>query len=510
MAMSFLHAARLNARRFPTKPAVVFEGRSASHAAFLDRVERMMTVLARRDIGPGDKVAVVSENHPDFLAAYVAVTGLGAIPAPINYRIAPEVMAEVVARADSKALLLGETALEHAGQFRGAVADILVLGDAPDDAPGGGAGLPRLSDLIAETPADPPRGQDGTTIMLHTSGTTGKPKGALRSLFGLEERAIEQRFRPDDRALAALPICLSAGCTYTLLPLYLGATVHLMRRFDADEALRLIETERLTATMLLPAMLQRMVEAPGFARADLSSLRTLQSGGGEMYADLKRAVLDRFGDALMIYAASSEAGPYANLAAADLRRHLTGNCVGRPFFGVELKILDDDGNEVPQGEVGEICTRSQSRYDGYYKDEAQSAETRRGDYLTVGDLGRIDEEGLLWFTGRKRDIIKSGGINVYAPEIEEVLASHPGIAEAHCIGLPDPRWTEAICAVIVPAPGAHLTQADVIAHAEARLDRYKRPRRVVFMAAVPRNLTGRVLKTDLKEAVLALAEEDSR
>jgi acyl-CoA synthetase (AMP-forming)/AMP-acid ligase II len=504
MAMTFLHALRLNARRFPRKPAVVFEGESQSYTDLLDRVERMMTVLARRGIGPGDKVAVISENHPDFLAAYVAVTGLGAIPAPINYRIAPEVMAEVVARADSKALLLGEAALDHADLFRAVVGDILALGVGA----GAAQGLPRLSDLLAEIPPDPPRGQDGTTIMLHTSGTTGKPKGALRSLFGMEERAIEQRFRPDDRALAALPICLSAGCTYTLLPLYLGASVHLMRRFDAAEALRLIEAERLTATMLLPAMLQRMVEAEGFARADLSSLRTLQSGGGEMYPDLKRAALDKFGDALMIYAASSEAGPYANLTADDLRRNLAGNCVGRPFFGVELKLLDDDGNEVPQGEVGEICTRSQSRYDGYYKDEALTAETRRGDYLTVGDLGRIDAEGLLWFTGRKRDIIKSGGINVYAPEIEEVLASHPAIAEAHCIGLPDPHWTEAICAVIVPAPGARLTAAEVIAYAEARLDRYKRPRRVVFMAAVPRNLTGRVLKADLREAVLALPEEE--
>ena len=504
MAMTFLHALRLNARRFPTKPAVVFEGRSQTYTDVLDRVERMMTVLARRGIGPGDKVAVISENHPDFLAAYVAVTGLGAVPAPVNYRIAPEVMAEVVARADSKALLLGEAAIDHADLFRTVVGDIIALGDEPR----ADHGLPRLSDLLSDTPPDPPRGRDGTTIMLHTSGTTGKPKGALRSLFGMEERAIEQRFRPDDRALSALPICLSAGCTYTLLPLYLGASVYLMRRFDGAAALRLIEDERLTATMLLPAMLQRMVEAEGFAAADLSSLRTLQSGGGEMYPDLKRAALDKFGDALMIYAASSEAGPYANLTAADLRRNLAGNCVGRPFFGVELKLLDDDGNEVPQSEVGEICTRSESRYDGYYKDEALTAETRRGDYLTVGDLGRIDAEGLLWFTGRKRDIIKSGGINVYAPEIEEVLASHPAIAEAHCIGLPDPHWTEAICAVIVPAPGARMTAAEVIAHAEARLDRYKRPRRVVFMAAVPRNLTGRVLKADLKEAVLALPEEE--
>ncbi|HDY82563.1 MAG TPA: hypothetical protein ENH48_06360, partial [Halieaceae bacterium] len=461
MAMTFLQALRLNARRFPKKSAVVFEGRTQSYAVFLDRVERMMTVLHGLGIEPGDKVAVISENHPDFLAAYVAVTGIGAIPAPVNYLLSPEIMAEVVRRANSVAVLLGEVALEHAGHFRNDVRHLLALGG---DA--GGSGLPCLSDLVEKTAPNPPQGRDGTTIMLHTSGTTGNPKGVLRSLYGMEERAIEQRFRPDDRALCALPICLSAGCTYTLLPLYLGATVYLMRRFDGAGALRLIEAERLTATMLLPAMLQRITEAEGFDTADLSSMRTLQSGAGEIYPDLKIRMLEKFGDALNIYAASSEAGPYANLTATDLRGNLAGNCVGRPFFGVELKILDDDGNEVPQGEVGEICTRSESRYDGYYKDEAQTAETRRGDYLTVGDLGRIDEEGFLWFTGRKRDIIKSGGVNVYAPEIEEVLCTHSSIAEAHCIGLPDPRWTEAICAVIVLAPGSALVAQEVIAHAE--------------------------------------------
>jgi len=498
MPMTFLKALRLNAKRFPKKDAVVFKGQPQSYAAFQDRVERMMTVLHGQRIAPGDKVAIIAENHPDFLAAYIAITGLGAIPAPVNYRIKPEIMAEVVRRADSALLLLDETVLEHAGLFRDAVPRMFVLGERA-----GNTGLPLLADMIAATPPDPPPGEGGTTIMLHTSGTTGVPKGALRSRYGMEERAIEQGFRPDDRMLCALPICLSAGCAYTLLPLYLGGTVYLMERFEAEEALRLITTERITATMLLPAMLQRLTEVPGFDDADLSSVRTLQSGAGEIFPDLKAKILARFGDALNIYAASTEAGPYANLRAADLRAHMTGNCVGRPFFGVELKLLDDDLNEVPLGEVGEICTRSESRFDCYYKEDELTNETRRGDYVTVGDLGRMDENGLLWFAGRKRDIIKSGGINIYAGDIEELLINHSGIAEAHCIGLPDPHWTELICAVIVPAPGASLSEEDVITYAEARLERYKRPRRVVFVESVPRNLTGRVLKGELKEQVLA-------
>jgi len=499
MAMTFLYALRLNARRFPQKDALVFKGRRQTYAEFCDRVERMMTVLHGLGVKPGDSVAIISENHPDFVAAYFAITGLGAVPAPINYRISADVMADVVQRSDAKILLLGETMLEHEALLKPLVKQVLALGDSA-----GNSDLPLIGDLISQTAPNPPEGEDGTTIMMHTSGTTGKPKGALRSGFGMEERALDQGFRPDDRALCALPICLGAGCTYMLLPLYLGSTAYLLERFDAAEILSLIVREKITATMLLPAMLQRVVEEEGFDEADLSSVRTLQSGGGALYTDLKTRALDKFGDALNIYAASSEAGPYANLTAADLRNNMTGNCVGRPFFGVDLKLLDDDGNEVAQGEVGEICTRGDSRFDGYYKDEALTETTRRGDYVTVGDLGRLDENGMLWFTGRKRDIIKSGGINVFAPEIDEALCEHPDIREAHCIAMPDPRWTELICAVIVAKPGSGLQADDVTAFAEKRLDKYKKPRQIVFLDAVPRNLTGRVLKDELKQIVLAM------
>jgi acyl-CoA synthetase (AMP-forming)/AMP-acid ligase II len=263
--------------------------------------------------------------------------------------------------------------------------------------------------------------------------------------------------------------------------------------------------------MLLPAMLQAMVEHPRFGSADLSSLRVIQSGAGALSGTLKRALLKRFGDGVLnIYAASSEVGPYANLKGAEVRNHLDGNCVGRPFFGVELKLLGDDGAEVAPGEVGEICCRSESQYDEYFEDPELTASTRRGDFLSVGDLGRLDANGLLHFVGRKRDIIKSGGINIYASEIEEALQQHPAVAEAHCVGLPDDRWTELICAVIVPRAGRQPTADDITGFASAHLAAYKKPRRVVFMAAVPKNLTGRVLKTQLIEQVLALPAPDTK
>ena len=504
MGMSLLKALRLNARRVPQRTALRFRDTRMSYAELLQATERAMCALADLGIAPGEKVPLLSFNHPDMLVAYFALTGLGAVPAPLNYRLSDDDLRYGMDAAHARWALLGSGFAERAEALASPARRWVWFGDAAAQAPHIPRAELRWGDLLAQAGGTPPEGRDGSTIMLHTSGTTGRPKGALRSRFGFEERAIEQGFGMDDHTLCVLPLCLSAGCVYALLPLYLGASVSLHEHFDAGAVLDAIERERIHSAMLLPAMLQRIVEHPRFATADLSSLRVIQSGAGAIPAALKRTLLDRLGDGVLnIYAASTEVGPYANLKGPEVRAHLDGNCVGRPFFGVELKLLADDGHEVPTGEVGEICCRSDSQYDGYFEDEALTASTRRGEFLTVGDLGRFDADGLLYFVGRKRDIIKSGGINVHASEIEEVLQQHPAVAEAHCIGLPDERWTELICAVIVLRPGAQASADDISAFAAERLAPYKKPRRVVFVDEVPRNLTGRVLKAQLVEQVLA-------
>ena len=502
MGMPLLHALRLNARRVPQRPALRFRDRAWTYAEWLARVERAASALAALGIAPGEKVPLLSFNHADMLVAYFALTGIGAVPAPLNYRLADDDLRHGIAASHARFVLLGSGFAGRAAALADDAWRWICFADAQRDAPPGTLCWDALIDAAA---APPPPGREGSTIMLHTSGTTGRPKGALRSRFGFEERAIEQGFGLDDLTLAVLPLCLGAGCVYALLPLYLGASVTLLEHFDAGTVLETIERERIASTMLLPAMLQAMVEHPRWRAADLSSLRVIQSGAGALSGALKRALLDRFGAGILnIYAASSEVGPYANLKGAEVGLHLDGNCVGRPFFGVELKLLDDDGREVAPGEVGEICCRSDSQYDEYFEDEELTASTRRGSFLTVGDLGRIDADGLLHFVGRKRDIIKSGGINVHASEIEQVLQQHPAVAEAHCIGLPDERLTELICAVIVPRAGAAPEAGELSAFAAARLAAYKKPRRIVLMHEVPKNLTGRVLKARLVEQVLAL------
>lgn len=501
--LHLIEALRLNARRQPRQTALVFDGHGQTYGQLYERATRLANGLRALGYGRDDKISIVSHNCSDFIVALFAITGIGAVPALINYRLTDDDIRYCVEKSDSRAVLLGDTFYDRFDLLHPGVAHVICM-DANARGQALATLLPKgalsLRGLIAEASAEEvPAEEWGSQIMLHTSGTTGRPKGALRTRIGFEARALEQGFRADDRKLCIAPLCLGTGCYYGLLPLYLGGTAYLMAQFDAEAVIDHIEKDRITAALLLPTMLHSVVHSPRWPDADLRSLHLIQSGAGEVDRALKEAVVQKCGPILSIWAASSETGPYANIKGADVLERTEGNCVGRVFFGTELKLLGEDGNEVVQGEVGEICVKSVNQFDGYYKDEEMTASTRRGDFISVGDLGYLDGDGYLYFTGRKRDVIKSGGINIYAPEIEEVLRRHPQIADAACIGVPDPKWIELVCAVIVRAPDSALDEAEIDAYCQDKLAGYKRPRRIVFVDALPRNLTGRVLKAELRE-----------
>ncbi|MHA1114151.1 MAG: class I adenylate-forming enzyme family protein [Alphaproteobacteria bacterium] len=507
-SLHLIEALRLNARRMPRRPAMVFKGRVRTYAEMYERATRFANALRARGYGKDDKISILSWNHDDFFMALFAITGIGAVPALINYRITDDDIRYCIETSDSRALLLGGTFADKMGLFAPATEEVIFMdADAEGQAPDGALSLEAL--IAAASDEEVPRELWGSQIMLHTSGTTGRPKGALRTRIGFEERTIEQGFRMDDRKLCIAPACLGTGTYYGLLPMYLGGTSYLMENFDPEEAIDIMERERITAALLLPTMLRDIVDSPRWKTADLGALHLIQSGAGEVDRSLKEAVIEKCGPILGIWAASSETGPYANIKGPAVLEKADGNCVGQVFFGTEMKLLDDDGNEVPQGEIGEICVKCDSQFDGYYKDPELTETTRRGEFITVGDLGYLDADGYLFFTGRKRDVIKSGGINIYAPEIEEKLREHAAIADAACVGVPDPKWIEMVCAVIVREKGAELSAAEVDAFCQETLARYKRPRRILFLESLPRNLTGRVLKAELREiAARTVAETE--
>jgi acyl-CoA synthetase (AMP-forming)/AMP-acid ligase II len=506
-AVTFTRSLALNARRNPSRAAIVFQGGSISYKTLAQRVWRLMHALDDLAVRPGDVVTLLSDNHPDMLVAYLAIMGLGALPAPINYRLKLSDMEHIAEHTDSRLLFVSEAYLEQVPTLIDKVDRVIVFARSSR------AGLPSkaisIEDLISgASDREPDFNRSACGALLHTSGTTGRPKGALRSKWAMEERAIEHGFSPDDRMLCVMPVCLSAGFGYTLLPLFLGATVYLEKEVDPDRIISLIAGEGITSTFMIPSIVQRVLDNPKVSTIGRGSMRLIQSGAGAVPIDLRGEVVDRFGPVLGIFAGATETGPYTNYKGPDVLAKTTGNCIGRPFHGVEVRLLDDDGVEVGEGEVGTIAIRSHLGFDGYWREPELTASTRIGDYLSVGDLGQFDEEGFLYLVGRKRDVIKSGGINVPAAQVEDVVSRHPAVAEVACIGLPDRRFTEIICAAVVLKPGASITLEGLIEACEPYLSRFQLPRKLVILSELPKNLTGRVVKDDLRATVAAMLQED--
>ena len=487
---------KLNAGKNPDKPAIVFKERIITYRELYLRSNRLANALSAFGYNPGDKIALLMENCTEFMESYFAITKIGLIPVSFSYLLTDSDFSTILTRSDSRCIIMQEKYAQRIFALDLPIEEYIIVDNEKSE---------KLYDKAHNYEAllnkasndDPPNLDYSSTIMLHTSGTTGLPKGIIRSKWGFLNRAIEFDIQAEDRMLAIMPLCLSAGTVYTHLPLFIGATVYLMEKPEAELALRLIETERINSSMMVPTILNRILSAPDLKTYDLSSVRSIISGGGEIADDAKPLIEETFGQAISVYAASTEAGPYANLKPKDLLKK-KGNCIGYPFYGVDLALLDQEGKEVPYGEVGEICVLSPFQFDEYYKDKEATDATKRGPYRTVGDLGRRDENNYIYFVGRERDVIKSGGINIYSPEIEEALVKHPSIKEAAVIGVPDPEWIEAIKAIVVVKEGEEVTGEELISFCKEKIASYKKPRSVEFVSELPRNLTGRVLKEELK------------
>ena len=500
----FSRMLELNTYKHPHKPAIIYESWVWSYEKVNKQVNRLANALFALGYRKGDNIAVLMENRPELLISYYALGKLGIVSVSFNYRLSDNDFRHVLINSDVRAIIIEKDYFEKIDNLGIPFRHTIIVednGKTFSNTSLFGENLIGYNSLLNNAYDRRPEFVAYSPVAInHTSGTTGVPKGVVRSRYGFFERVVEQGWGPDDKMLIVVPACLSMGFAYTLLAHYLGGTIVFVKKFDPEQVLQKVESEKINAAIFVPTMLKQITDVPKIRRYDLSSMRVMLSGAGEVTDKVRLAAIDLFGPVLNIYAGSTEAGLYSNLRPGEIMAKIGGgNCVGRPFYGVEkIVLLGKDGREVQVGEVGEICVRSPSPFDGYYRDPEGSAELRRGDCLSVGDLGRFDEEGYLYFVGRERDIIKSGGINVYAPEIEEVIMEHPEIKEAAIIGIPDPKWTEAIMAVVVRVPGTGISEEEVIRHCERRLASYKKPRHVRFIDELPKNLTGKVLKEELR------------
>jgi fatty-acyl-CoA synthase len=478
----------------PDKPALRIEGRTQTYAALAGRIEAAARALrSELGIGRGDRVAVLALNHPDYLILLYACARLGAMLVPLNWRLAVPEQLFILTDASVSALVVEEAFAAVIAPLAEALPKTHVVGI--DFVPDGGLAFDAL--LVAGRSDSRNTHVDLSVplLIVYTSGTTGWPKGAVLRQEALVWNAVMSQhmhgLTADDHVLTVLPLFHVGGLNIQTTPaLHHGATVTLHPRFAPDATLAAIGRDRPTLTVLVPATMQAMIEHPDWRATDLSSLRALTTGSTIVPRHLIDAFEERGVPVLQVYG-STETCPIAVYTTLHGDRSRPGS-TGLAGLACEAKIVDDAGAEVAPGVSGEIAVRGPNVFFEYRSNEsATRAALREGWYLS-GDIGTRDADGYFYVHERKKNLIISGGENIYPAEIERVLLSHPAVAEAAVVGRPDPRWQEVPVAYAVLRAGAAVDAATLKAHVATELARFKVPREVVFVDALPRNAMGKV------------------
>ena len=482
----------------PEHVAVHFRGEDLTYAVLGQRVAAATLRLASLGIDKGDRVAYLGYNHPELLAMLFACARLGAMLVPLNFRLAAPEHAEILAHADPAVLVADPAFFDHAAGLAAALPLMRLValeGERAGWFAWQGPSPAGFSPRLPGTDADP-------VLIVYTSGTTGKPKGAVHTQAGLLWNVVNATAYQDltsrDHVLTVLPMFHVGGlCIQTLPALHAGATVTIHARFDAAAFLRDVAARRPTLTLLVPATLNAIYSHPDWARTDLSSLREVNTGSSTVSDSLFAPFHARGIPVGQVYGAT-ETGPVSIYLRAEDAMRKVGSA-GKPALHAEIRLVDAEGRDVTPGTVGEILVRAPNVMQGYWKDPSNPAF--RDGWFATGDLARVDEEGYYWVVGRTKDMIISGGENVYPAELENVLADCPAVAESAVVGVPDPKWGEAVVAAVVTKPGAALDEAAVLALFEGRLARFKHPRRVVFVESLPKTALGKVQKAELRRLI---------
>jgi fatty-acyl-CoA synthase/long-chain acyl-CoA synthetase len=497
------------ARRTPDAVALRFEGAGLTYAELDERVTRLARALAERGVGTGDRVAVLALNGLEVWESFLAGVRLGAVVVPVNFRLVADEVAYVLADSGAVGLVvdapLAEVATKARTQVPGCRFALVV---------GGGSAGPASEDYegaLAAASAEPldiaVDEAEGAFIM-YTSGTTGRPKGAVLTHRNLLMHAFSQVATngvdptSEKVSVPGAPMFHIAGLAGGLPPLLLGGTHVVVRSggFDPVATLDLIERERVNSIFLVPAMWAAVVAVPGIAERDLSCLRRISWGAAPASTTLLRTMIETFPQAEVMTAfGQTECSPVTCLLRGEDSVRKIGS-VGTPMLNVEVRVVDDAMDDVPRGEVGEIVYRSPMVMKEYWGKPEATAEAFAGGWFHSGDLVREDEDGYYYVVDRKKDMIISGGENIYCAEVEDVLAAHPKVGEVALIGVPDTRYGEAPLAVVAPRdPADPPTPEELSAWCRERLARYKNPREYSVVQALPRNPSGKVLKTALRQ-----------
>jgi acyl-CoA synthetase (AMP-forming)/AMP-acid ligase II len=491
-----------HASRAPDRPITVFEGRTTTYAEMADRAAALAGGLRDRGVGQGQVVGLLSYNCPEFLETIFAANHLGAVAMPINWRLAAPEVRYILEHSEAQALVCDPALLDVADEATKGLS--LVRACVAQPAPGGWTSLDalRTATTADATPAVAAAADDVHRLM-YTSGTTGRPKGVMLTHANLAWKnlahIVEFGFTHDDVGLACGPLYHVGALDLTTTSLIAaGATTIIHRAFDADAVVDELERSRVTTVWLAPAMVNAIMALPDIEQRDLSSVRVIINGGEKMPIPLIERIQRVFPSAWFAdaYGLTETVSGDTFLDRDSIVTKL--GSVGRPCLYLELDVWDDDGRPVPEGTRGEIVLRGPKVFPGYWRDPDATAAAFAGGWFHTGDIGVRDEDGYLFIVDRLKDMIVSGGENIAGSEVERVLYEHDAVLEVAVVGRPDERWGEVPVAFVVKRPGASVTGDELVEHCRSQLARFKVPKDVTFLDALPRNPSGKILKRELR------------
>jgi acyl-CoA synthetase (AMP-forming)/AMP-acid ligase II len=502
---------------YADKEAVVCGEKRFTYRAFGDRVYRLANYLKSIGVGKGDCAAILHQNSHEFLETYFAAAQLGAILNPLNFRLSPQELAYIVTDSGASRLIASGRFAEKVvslTEMQTGLRQIIWTGeedvsisfesvhyeDALKGVPATPSALPDVSD-------------DDVVHLYYTSGTTGRPKGVMLSHRNVCVHALaavaELKLADSDNWIHVAPLFHLADAWATFAITWVGGKHVVVPDFDPPLVLSTMQQERVTITNMIPTMLNMLVNTPGVEGYDFSSVRAILSGGAPIAPEVVKKIMETFKcDYIQTYG-MTETSPY--LTVSILKEHLSRLSpeeqfvfkakTGRPFMGVLLKVVREDGTEVTPDnkEVGEIIVKGDIVTRGYWNRPEETEKALKDGWLYTGDMAVVDSEGYVNIVDRKKDMIITGGENVYSVEVENVLYAHPSVLEAAVIGVPDPKWGEAVKAVVVSKPGHEVTEEEIIGHCKRHIARYKAPKSVDFVSELPKTGSGKIFKKGLKE-----------
>ena len=506
----------IHAGSHPDKTAIIGIERSLTYGKLRERARALAKSFYNLGIRPGDQIAIMAYNLPEYAEVSNALVYLEVGLVKVGYRMQPPEIEFIVENSDSKLLIFWHEFADRIVPYKDKYRKVLPEGFISFGGPSveGAVEFESLFEDPPEMDLDglPPAKKAGNE-MIYTSGTTGRPKGAARSTDFVDRPGVLDylfttisflKMDPNEIHLVCCPLYHSAPSYFAVVTYILGGTLVYQPRFDPEQFLELVERHNVTSTHLVPTMVTRLLNVPQeFTDSlDLSSMRSVICGAAPLFPEYKLAFLDRYGPSLYEYYGATETGVNTFISPEEMRERPSS--VGKAFADNELKILDESGNEVPDGERGVLYAYNAIMMDGYYKNEKATKESYIEKYLTAGDVAVRDKDGYIYIVDRVKDMILRGGVNIYPVEIEEVLTTMPALMDVAVVGKQDRELGETVAAFIVPEKGVQVSESEIQNYCKEKMANYKIPSTIIFIDEIPRTPTGKILKRELRQKLETL------